>query len=219
MKEKNIFKDYLYINKNSENNCIRNYKERKLVFFEEINGEKYFIKKYIPKKRHQFKIALGIKEDPAIHCKKICEELEKVGIPCIQPYFVEVYKKSFFKRSSIFVTKDGGEPLENYLYKFEEYKEYFDYFFDTFLHLIENKIYCTDYNLGGILVGKDNTLRLIDLDSYRKKRVLTSSYKKYIIYNLKKQAYTNKIEYRKYDEYAKEKVEEIIKKLKWEKFI
>lgn len=218
-KEEKIFFKYLVESNIKGNECIRNYKGRKLVFLEEIAGEKYYIKKYIPKKSYQYKITLGIKEDPAIHCKNICKELEKIKVPCIEPYYVKIYKKSLFNRVSIFVTKDCGESLEKYLPKFNQYKEWFDYFFNTFLYLAQNKVYSTDYNLGGILVGKDGVLRLIDFDSYRRKRFLTKKYKRYIIENLEKQAYKNKEEYKEYDEYAREKIKDIIKKLGWEKDI
>lgn len=217
-KEKEIFLKYLREERKGKEE-VRNYKNRKLVFYEEIDGKGYYIKKYIPKKSYQYKITLGIKEDPAVHCKNICKELAKINVPCIEPYFIKIYKKSLFRRVSIFVTKDCGEPLGNYLTNFKEHKKWFDYFFAIFLHLAQNKIYCTDYNIGGLLIGKDGILRLIDFDSYRRKNFLTKSYKRYIIENLEKQAYTNKEEYKEYDEYAREKVKDIIKKLGWEKDI
>lgn len=170
--EEKVFLDYLINDDISTKNQITNSKNKRIVFLEEIDGKRYYIKKYIPKKKHQHKIFFGLKEDQAIHYKNICAELKKLKIPYIEPYYIKTFNKSLFKRTaSILVTKDGGKSLMEYIPEFKNHLDWFDYFFYIFLWLTRNKIYISDYNLGGMIVGEDKILRLIDFDSYRKKYI------------------------------------------------
>lgn len=213
-KEEKIFLEYFNKEKNYSDDCLRNYKDRKVVFFKEIDGQRYYIKKYIPYGHREKSIAFGLQKDRAEHYKFISDKFKKLGIKHVEPYYIKVRKYSFFKRASILVTKDGGESLENYIKDFENHKEWFRYFFDTFIFLCKNGIYCTDYNPGGILVNNKNELLLIDFDAFKTKFILTNNYKKYLISNLRKM-YTHANVSEEYKEYCKKEIARVIKKLNW----
>lgn len=59
-KEESIFLEYFNDEKLKSKDCIRNYKDRKVVFFREIDGEKFYIKKYIPYGKAEKRIAFGL---------------------------------------------------------------------------------------------------------------------------------------------------------------
>ena len=184
MLDKKYFLDYFDLEKLKYKNCLKNYKDRRLIFLEEINGEKYYIKKYIPHKQRKRAIAFGFSRDRAEHYKFISEKLKNIGIPHIDPELVIINKKSFFERESILVTKDGGVPLlEMPGFQYDNY--FMGKFFEYFVELCKNGVYPTDYNLGGMLVN-NNELYLIDFDAYRTNIFLTKEFKKYIMYKLEK---------------------------------
>lgn len=213
-KEKKIFLEYFDKNKNYSEDCLRNYKDRKVVFFKEIDGKRYYIKKYIPYGKREKAIAFGLQRDRALHYKFISEKFKKLGIKHVEPYYIKVKRYSFFKRASILVTKDGGESLENYIDDFKNHLEWFDYFFNTFILLCKNGIYCTDYNPDGMLINDKRELVLIDFDAFKTKFILTNKYKKYIIKQLRK-IYTDVKRSADFEEYCKSKIDNVIKELNW----
>lgn len=214
-KEEEIFLSYFEEEKLKSKECLRNYKNKKVVFFTKIDGQGYYIKKYIPYKKRKYTIGLGIKEDFAIHYKTISEKLKKLNIPHVEPYYIEIKRYGVLKRASILVTKDSGHSLERYIKNYKEHLEYFEYFFNTFVYLVKNKIYCTDYNPDGILLGNDGVLRLIDFDAYKIKRFITKKFKKYLIDNLKK-IYIDIPEGKEFNEYCEKKITLIVQELGWE---
>jgi len=207
------FLEYFDENKTKEKKCIQNTKNRRIVFMEEINGEKYYIKKYIPRKQRKRSIAFGLQRDRAEHYKFISGKLEKLNIPHIKPEFVIINKKSFFERESILVTKDGGVPLVE-ISNFHQNMKLLDKFFDYFIRLCKNGIYPTDYNYKGTLVNNDE-LYLIDFDSYRTKLVVTKKFKKYVIYKLARRTYMETNLGKEFDHYLKSQVFRVRKELGW----
>lgn len=215
-KEERIFLEYFDKEKNYSKDCVRNYKDRKVVFFKEIDGKKYYIKKYIPYGKREKAIAFGLQRDRALHYKFISEQFRKLGVKHVEPYYIKVKKYSFFKRASILVTKDSGISLENYIDNFEEHLDWFNYFFDTFILLCKNGIYCTDYNPDGMLINDKKELVLIDFDAFKTKFILTGKYKKYIIKQLEK-IYSDVKRSKKFEDYCKKEIRRVVKELKWKK--
>lgn len=213
-KEESIFLEYFNDEKLKSKDCIRNYKDRKVVFFREIDGEKFYIKKYVPYGKAEKRIAFGLQKDRAEHYKFISDKFKKLGVKHVEPYYIKVNRYSFFKRTSILVTKDGGISLENYVDKFEEHLDWFKYFFDLFIYLCKNGIYCTDFNPDGILVNSKGELVLIDFDAYKTKLFLTKKYKRYLIKALE-EIYSNTKREKKFEEYCKKEIKRVIEELKW----
>jgi len=183
--DENYFRDYFDPKKLKKKKCLRDYHGRRNVYEEIIDGEKYYIKKYRPHKQRKRGIAFGVIRDRAEHYKYISDKLKKIGIPHAEPLVVLVNRISFFERESLYVTKDLGDPVE----EVEINKKHLEKFLNYFLLLLENKIYSTDYNLGGALIGKDDELYLIDFDAYREKLFLTVKFKKYVFEKFKENFY------------------------------
>lgn len=118
--------------------------------------------------------------------------MKELGVKHVEPYYIKVRRYSFFKRASILVTKDGGISLENYIKDFRKHEEWFKYFFDTYIYLAKNGIYCTDYNPDGMLVNEKGELLLIDFDAFKTKIYLTKKYKRYLIECLMKNIFRYK---------------------------
>ena len=181
MFNKDYFRGYFDPEELKKKKCLRNYHGRRNVYEEIIDGEKYYIKKYRPHKQRKRGIAFGVIRDRAEHYKYISDKLKKIGIPHAEPLVVLVNRISFFERESLYVTKDLGSPVG----EVEINKKHLKKFLNYFLLLLENKIYSTDYNLGGALIGKDDELYLIDFDAYREKLFLTVKFKKYVFEKFK----------------------------------
>lgn len=213
-KEESIFLEYFNDEKLKSKDCIRNYKDRKVVFFREIDGKKFYIKKYVPYGKAEKRIAFGLQKDRAEHYKFISDKFKKLGINHVEPYYIKVNRYSFFKRASILVTEDGGVSLENYVDKFEEHLDWFKYFFDLFIYLCKNEIYCTDFNPDGILVNSKGELALIDFDAYKTKLFLTKKYKRYLIKALE-EIYSNTRREKKFEEFCRKEIERVKKELGW----
>ena len=196
-------------------NCLRNYKDRRIIFFEEIDGEKYYIKKYVPHKQRKRSIALGLQRDRAEHYKFISDKLCKLGIPHIKPELVIINKKSFFERESLLITKDGGVPLGE-MTDFDKIqnRKLLDKFFDYFIAVCKNGIYPTDYNFGGALVNKEE-LYLIDFDPYRTKLIVTKKFKEYVIHKLERRMYLDTQREKEFEAYLKSQVSRVRKELDW----
>lgn len=210
-----IFDKYLSKDIKELGECIQNYENSRIVYREEINGEVYYIKKYIMKKRDSFLSNLGIKNDLAKHYKKVSKELKKINILHIRAEYINAKREGFFQRAAILVMKDGGIPLDNYINNYEEKLDLFKEFFNLFIKLCQNGIYSRDYNLEGALIGKDGKLKLIDFDKYRIKRVLTKKFKKKLIDNLR-QNYLFKSREKNFEEFLMNEITRVIKELKWE---
>lgn len=213
-KEERIFLEYFNDEKLDSKDCIENYKNRRVVFVKEIEGKKYYIKKYVPYGKAEKRIAFGLQKDRAEHYKFISSKLKKLGIKHVEPYCIKVNKYSFFKRASILVTEDNGKNLENYINSFEQHLDWFKYFFDVFIYLCKNRIYCTDYNPGGMLINSKGELVLIDFDAYKIKIFLTKNFKKYLIECLE-EIYKNKKQDKKFEDYCKEEIKRVKEELNW----
>ncbi|WP_047383582.1 hypothetical protein [Cetobacterium sp. ZWU0022] len=180
--------DYFDDEKIKMKDCIVNNPKKKFVFREVIGNEVFFIKKYTPHGKKALRINLFVKRDRAEHYEYISNELKKIDIPHIEPLKVVVKKKSFFKRESLVVTKDGGEVFEDVLRRLElkTQKEMIDIYFNYYVKMAKNKIYVTDYNLSGALIGNDGVIRLIDFDAYKKRYYLTRRLKNRILEEIHK---------------------------------
>lgn len=213
-----VFDKYLLNDEKKLGKCIQNYKNNRIVYREEIDGEIYYIKKYIMKKKDSFFCNLGIKNDLAKYYKKISKELKRINVLHVEPEYMNVRSKNIFQRTAILVMKDGGIPLGNYINDYEEKLEFFKEFFNIFIKLCKNKIYSRDYNLEGALLGKDEKLRLIDFDKYRIKKIITKKFKKKLINNLKK-SYLKKNRKKSLEDFLKKEIDRVVKELRWEKDI
>ena len=213
-----IFDKYLSKDIEELGECIQNCEDNRIVYREEINGEIFYIKKYIMKKRDSFFSNLGIKNDSAKHYEKISEELEKTNILHIKSEYISVKKEGLFRRTVILVMKDGGVSLNNYISNYKEKVNFFIEFFNIFIRLCQNGIYSKDYNLEGALLGNDGKLRLIDFDKYRIKKIVTKKFKKKLIDNLRKN-YIKKNREKGFEEFLKKEIIMVTKELKWEKDI
>lgn len=213
-KEENIFLEYFNEEKLKSKDCIRNYKNRKVVFFKEIDGKRFYIKKYVPYGKVEKRIAFGLTQDRAEHYKFISDKFKKLGVKHVEPYYLKVKRYSFFKRASLLVTEDNGVSLEKYIANFEEHLEWFKYFFDLFIYLCKNGIYCTDYNPDGMLINSKGELVLIDFDAYKTKFFLTKKYKKYLIESLE-EIYSNIEREKNFENYCKKEIKRVIKELNW----
>lgn len=180
------FDKYLSKDMKELGECVQNYENNRIVYREEIDGEIFYIKKYIMKKRDSFLSNLGIKNDLAKHYQKVSRKLKEINILHIAPEYIAVKNENMLQRTAILVMKDGGTPLNDYINDYEEKLEFFKEFFNIFIKLCKNKIYSRDYNLEGALLGKDEKLRLIDFDKYRIKKIITKKFKEKLINNLKK---------------------------------
>lgn len=180
------FDKYLSKDMKELGECVQNYENNRIVYREEINGEIFYIKKYIMKKRDSFFSNLGIKNDLAKHYEKVSKELKKINVLHVKSEYVNIRREGLFKRTVILVMKDGGVSLNNYISNYKEKVNFFIEFFDIFIRLCQNGIYSKDYNLEGALLGNDGKLRLIDFDKYRIKKIVTKKFKKKLINNLKK---------------------------------
>ena len=107
--EEKIFLEYFDEEKLSSKECIRNYKNRKVIFKIRVENQSYYIKKYVPYRMREKAIAFGIQRDKAKHYKFISEKMKELGVKHVEPYYIKVRRYSFFKRASILVTKDGGK--------------------------------------------------------------------------------------------------------------
>lgn len=215
---KYIIKNYFDEDRIKEKECISNYKNKKMIYRDVIDGETYFIKKYSPKGRRRITIGLGLKKDFSIHYKSIYDRITTLGISSPEPLMVEINKKSIFERDSLFVTRDSGETLIDFLGSkvndSEKYK-YIDRYFYYYINMVQNKIYCTDYNLGGALI-KDGELHLIDFDAYKINKIKTNQFLGRLKYSLKKGALNYSCLEDEIRDYLEKKVKETIKLLKWD---
>ena len=112
------------------------------------------------------------------------------------------------------MTKDGGISLENYVKDFKNHKEWFKYFFDTYVYLAKNGVYCTDYNPDGMLVNENGELLLIDFDAFKTKIYLTNKYKEYLIECLRR-IYSDIEREEEIIEYSEGEIQRVIRELKW----
>ena len=212
-KEK-IFLEYFNKEKLKSEDCIKNYKDRKVIIKKEIDGKVYFIKKYVPYGKREKAIAFGLQKDRAKHYEYISKKLDEIGINHVRAVYSKIKKETFFKRSSILVTEYGGIPLGELAKEYKQNISLFKEFFNIFIKLCKNKIYCTDYNFGGILVNDKRELLLIDFDAYKTKIFLTKKFKKKLIEQLQKM-YTHNEMSDELKEFSKSEIKRVIKELNW----
>ena len=212
------FDKYLSKDMKELGECVQNYENNRIVYREEIDGEIFYIKKYIMKKRDSFLSNLGIKNDLAKHYQKVSRKLKEINVLHIVPEYIAVKNENMLQRTAILVMKDGGTPLNDYINDYEEKLEFFKEFFNIFIKLCKNKIYSRDYNLEGALLGKDEKLRLIDFDKYRIKKIITKKFKEKLINNLKK-SYLKKNRKKSFEDFLKKEIDRVVKELGWEKDI
>lgn len=213
-KKEKIFLEYFNDKKIYSKDCKKNHKNKKIIFYREIGQEKFWIKKYIPYGKRRFTIALGLKRDSVEHYNYISRKLDILGVEHVKAYYTKIKKGSLFKRQSLLVTKDSGKSLENYIENFEKHIEWFTYFFDLYVYLAKNNIYCTDYNPDGMLVGEDLKLRLIDLDAYKYKKFISLNFQKYLLEELEK-IYLDMDRNKDFENFCKVQIEKVKKELKW----
>lgn len=195
-----------------------NYRNRRLVFKDKIkiNGEEkiIYIKKYVPHKKPKRLIILGFKDDPCTHYKKVAKKLKKIGINVAEAVLTLEKRESFFYRKYILVTLDKGKSLQEYEEKFKEYKKFYIKYFDYFILMCKNKIYPTDYNLGGCLINQ-NDIILIDLDSYKQNKKINKTLIIKILKGLEgNYLIGNHEEY--FIKFFKQQIDRVKKELKWE---
>ncbi|WP_319372291.1 hypothetical protein [uncultured Ilyobacter sp.] len=209
------FLEYFDEKKIKDKNCLKNYRNRRVIFSEKIDGEMYYIKKYIPHKQRERAIAFGLQRDRAEHYKFISEKLDKLGIPHIRPEFVIINRKTFFKRESLVITKYGGISLGK-IPDFDKIqkRKLIDKFFDYFIVMCKNGIYPTDYNFGGALV-RNEELYLIDFDPYRTKMIVTKKFREYVIYKLERRACIETNFGEEFNNYLKNQIYRVRRELGW----
>ena len=207
-----IFLEYFNKEKLNSIDCIRNYKDRKVIFKKEIDGKIYFIKKYVPYGKREKAIAFGLQRDRAKHYEYISKKLDKIGINHVHAIYSKVKRTSFFKRSSILVTEYGGEILGDYIDNYKDNIDLFKDFFNIFIKLYENGIYCTDYNFGGILVNDKRELLLIDFDAYKTRIFLNKSFRKKLLLQLQDKC-SNLGKNREFDEFCRNEIKRVMKEL------
>ena len=211
-KNEKIFLEYFNKEKLNSIDCIRNYKDRKVIFKKEIDGKIYFIKKYVPYGKREKAIAFGLQRDRAKHYEYISKKLDEIRINHVHAVYSKVKRTSFFKRSSILVTEYGGEILGDYIDNYKDNIDLFKDFFNIFIKLYKNGIYCTDYNFGGILVNDKRELLLIDFDAYKTKIFLNKSFRKKLLLQLQDKC-SNLGKNREFDEFCRNEIKRVMKEL------
>lgn len=208
-----FFDKYLEENGNF-GECISNYKNKILVYKENVEGTNYYIKKYIPYGKRKIRMAFGLYDDRVVHYEKVIKYLKELNLPYVKLEYKKIKKISFFDRVSIIVTKDCGVTFENFVNDFKKNKELIRKFYDFFIVLVRNKIYPIDYNTGGVLIDINGKLRLTDFDDYRIRSFLTNSLKKRLIRNLKR-IYLEEKRTEECKKILKNQIKRVIKELNW----
>ncbi|PID67149.1 MAG: hypothetical protein CR959_01670 [Fusobacteriales bacterium] len=216
MKE-DIFLRYFYEDYERMFEIIKNHKNKRIIFKSEIEGNKYYIKKYVLKGRKVLSVKVGLKRDKASHYKFISNKLKKLRVNHVEPYYIKTITKSLLNIESILVTREEGtKTVEDFIMDFKEHQKIFKVFFDTFIFLCKNGIYCTDYNLSGMLVNEKNELLLIDFDSYKTKFYLSKKFKKRVIDGLiNGYKAENYYSCKEFQEYCEKELKRVLEKLKW----
>lgn len=183
-----IFDKYLTLegNESDKIKCLTN-RANRFVYLEEINGEKYYIKKYIPQNRKKWRILFGIQKDYAIHYKFISDKLKSMNVPHAEPVYIKS-KIIGLNKVSILVTKHAGINLEKNMesFPYEKQIDFVKRFYSFYKIMYKNGVYVTDYNFEGLLVDENDGLHLIDFDCFKTKFYLTKKYKKHLQYEIKK---------------------------------
>ena len=194
-----IFLKYLNEDKNEGPECIKNYKNKRVIFKKEIDGKNYYIKKFCLPGRRWKLLALGSREDKVDRNIRISKKLEKLNTAHVKIIFSHKEKISFLQNISLMVTEEGGKILDDFVYDFENNKHLFIEFFNIFIKLCQNNIYPDDYCYINVLVNENEELVLYDLDEYTtRKFFITKKFRKKILQNLKDCLSENKI--KKYKE-------------------
>ncbi|MGF6905615.1 hypothetical protein [Fusobacterium sp. PH5-44] len=214
----NIFLEYFEDEKKKSNECIKNYRNKRLIFLKNIDEKKYYIKKYFLPGRRGKMLALGLREDKVDKNVRISKELDKLKINHVKIVFFAKRKLSLFQNVSILVTEDGGRVFADFISEYTKYKELFINFFDLFIKLCKNNIYPDDYSYINVLVNERKELVLFDFDEYKmRKFFITNKFKKKILQNLKDCLIEE--EMKKFDEFVKfsyMEIERVKKELGWD---
>ena len=213
-----IFLEYLSEKKNKDSECIKNYKNKRVIFKKEIDGKNYYIKKFrLPGRRGKL-LALGLREDKVDRNIRLSEKLGNLNIAHVKIIFSHKEKISFLQNISLMVTEEGGKVLDNFASDFENNKHLFIEFFNIFIKLCQNNIYPDDYSYVNVLVNENEELVLFDFDEYKThKFFITKKFRKKILQNLKDCLLEN--ETKKYIglvEFSYDQIERVKKELKWE---
>jgi tRNA A-37 threonylcarbamoyl transferase component Bud32 len=158
-----------YLNKDSDfqSNCIKNYKNKRLIFLEEIDGKKYYIKKYILPGWRGKMLAIGLREDKTDKNIRISRILEEIGVMTAKIIFTAKKRYSLLQTASILVMEDSGKPLDTFAAAYQEHLPLFQNFFNLFVTLCKHKIFPDDYSFENVLVTEEKKLCLLDLDEYK----------------------------------------------------
>lgn len=203
---------------NDNNEVVVNYCNRRIVFYSKNlfeNGVDVYIKKYILHKKPKLMVMLGLKKNPCDHYKNVTKKIKEIGLGVVEAEIVLEKRENFFNRKYIIVTKNCGKDLFFLEKKFENYKDVYINFFNFFIKLCQNKIYPTDYNLGGALINNKNELVLIDLDSYKIDKKLDKKLIEKVIKGLENN-YKKGVHEEKFVSFFKEQVKRVKKELNWE---
>ena len=95
-----IFLEYFNKEKLNSADCIRNYKDRKVIFKKEIDGKVYFIKKYVPYGNREKAIAFGLQRDRARHYEYISKKLDEIGVKHVHAVYTKDKERIFFLRGA-----------------------------------------------------------------------------------------------------------------------
>ncbi|WP_280728449.1 hypothetical protein [Fusobacterium sp. PH5-7] len=217
-KIKEILERYFEDEMNKSNEVVVNYCDRRVVFYNKNlfgNGQGGYIKKYILHKKPKLMVMLGLKKNPCNHYKNIVYKIREIGLGVIDAEITLEKRENFFYRKYIIVTKNGGKTLSSLEKKFKDNKDIYIKFFNFFIKLCQNKIYPTDFNLGGFLINEKNEINLIDLDSYKIDKKLNKKLIEKLIKGLEGN-YKVGIHEEKFIEFFKEQVKRVKKELNWE---
>ncbi|MDR3259931.1 MAG: hypothetical protein LBT51_10030 [Fusobacteriaceae bacterium] len=213
-----IFSKYLDKNYDDKKHCIKNHKNKRYVFVEEIDGKKYYIKKFVLNGRRGKLLALGFREDKADRNIRISNELDELNINHVRPIFTAKARYSLLQVASIIVTEDGGEILETYAENYEEHVEIFNKFFDIFIKLCKNGIFPDDFSFANALINKKKEILLFDFDEYRtRKFFITKKFRENILLSLRRCLFSQKAKnYKKFVEFCYKEIDRVRKELDWE---
>lgn len=215
---KSIFLKYFSDKINNSSECIKNHKNKRVVFLRNIDGKNYYIKKYYLPGRRGKMLALGLREDKVDRNIRISRELDKLKIAHVKIVFSAKRRLSLLQNVSMIVTEEGGKVLADFISDYGENKELFLNFFNLFIKLCRNNIFPDDYSYTNVLVNENKELVLFDFDEYKTKSFfITNKFKKKILQNLKDCLLEEKAkEFSEFVQFSYQEIERVKIELNWQ---